>query len=70
MSLVNLSGEGHIVLNALAAFGARHFVQKVGRKWVVEIRGYRVPTMFATRREAVAYADKAVTAFIEREARA
>lgn len=58
--------EQHIVFNAWAAFRPAHFVSRLGRSWVVEVKGYRTPKVSRTKRDAVAHADARVQACVER----
>lgn len=62
------TSEQMMVLGARAMNGAAFFVKKLGSRWVVEVNGHRVPKVFRRKREALAHADVAVSAFWNRQA--
>lgn len=66
MTTAELTTEQHATANALRAFGPGQFVRKVGGRWVVEVEGFATPTMFATRRAAMAHAQARVMALLGR----
>lgn len=43
-----------IIRNAWSMFGPEHFIDHVGRKWVVNLNGVQEPKTFSTKRRAVA----------------
>jgi len=55
------------LFNRWANGGGENFLRKVTRGWLVEIEGYRVPKVFRTKREAVAYAANLAPIMAKRE---
>ena len=58
----------HRVMNVWAQFGPAAFVAKFQRSrgWSVTVDGVRTPTVFKTKREAVAHADERVQSTVKR----
>jgi hypothetical protein len=55
---MTLTSEQYKIFNAYAAFGADHFVNKVGKNWRIAI--IECPKIFKTRKAAIEYVELAI----------